>query len=75
MTTPRLSIEMRCRCAREDEIVDPDAFTGTITDCPTCGTSYINDNGTWRNTATLGARKRDKLRAIGKVERVTAGMN
>lgn len=74
--TQRLSGELRCRCVEPDEILDEDAPVGTVHDCPTCNASYILDNaGTWRNIHTLSARKRDKLRAIGRVNTITAGMD
>jgi hypothetical protein len=71
----RISNELRCDCVREDEIIDEDAEPGTIHDCPTCTTSYVNDNGIWRNVLTLSPKQRRKLTAIRYVHAVTRGMD
>lgn len=70
-TPQRISNELRCKCIREDEIVDPDALPGCTRECPTCGTPYILDGITWRNAFTISKAKRDKLTQLGNIHQLT----
>jgi hypothetical protein len=56
-----------CRAILADQ---PDAETANEVICTTCHNAFMYDGAKWVNKLELGQRKVDKLRTIGKVNRL-----